>query len=459
MEMEYETFIKSKAHSISMNGFEPLWMPDFLFDFQKELTSWAIKKGRGALFEDCGLGKTLQQLVWAENIVRKTNKNVLIITPLAVSHQTVKEGVKFGIECKRSDNGKVYPGITVTNYERLHLFNHNDFIGAVCDESSILKNFNGSRKLVITEFMKKLQYRLLCTATAAPNDYIELGTSAEALGEMGFMDMLGKFFKNMQNTCDTKRHWSATGGGAPKWVFRPHAEIPFWKWICSWAKAIRQPSDIGFENDKFSLPPLLEKQTIVKNTRPFDGELLVRPVIGLKEQRQELRMTLKERCEKVAELVAGNDTAVVWCNLNDEGDFLEKIIDGGVQVAGKHTDKDKEEKLAAFSEGNIRVLITKPKIAGFGLNWQHCAHLTFFPSHSFEQYYQCMRRCWRFGQKNPVTVDIVTTDGEISVLKNMQRKSEAANKMFSELIKYMNASIVINTDHNFNQKVEVPSWM
>lgn len=457
--MEYETFIKSKEHSVSMNGFEPVWMPDFLFDFQKELTSWAIKKGRGALFEDCGLGKTPQQLVWAENIVRKTNKNVLIITPLAVSHQTVKEGVKFGIECKRSDNGKVNPGITVTNYERLHLFNSNDFVGAVCDESSILKNFNGARKLVITEFMKKLQYRLLCTATAAPNDYIELGTSAEALGEMGFMDMLGKFFKNTQNTCDTKRHWSSHGGGNPKWVFRPHAEIPFWKWICSWSKAIRQPSDIGFENDKFSLPPLLEKQTIVENTRPFDGELLVRPVIGLKEQRQELRMTLTERCEKVAELVSGNDTAVVWCNLNDEGDFLEKIIDGGVQVAGKHTDKDKEEKLAAFSEGNIRVLITKPKIAGFGLNWQHCAHLTFFPSHSFEQYYQCMRRCWRFGQKNPVTVDIVTTDGEISVLKNMQRKSEAADKMFSELIKYMNASIAINTDHNFNQKVEVPSWM
>lgn len=456
--MEYGEFIDRKTHLGSMDGFEPLWVPDFLYDFQKYLLEWSVRKGRGAIFADCGLGKTPLYLVWAENVVRKTNGRVLIATPLSVSHQTVREGGKFGVECRRSNDGKPAGKITVTNYERLHLFNADDYVGVVADESSILKNFDGTRRGEITEFMKKRPYRLLCTATAAPNDYIELGTTSEALGELGFMDMLTRFFKNEQNTVDTKRHWNTTGGGAPKWRFKKHAERPFWQWVSSWARAIRKPSDFGYDDGPFILPPLIENQTMIENTKPLEGELFVRPAIGLAEQRDELRLTIEERCEKAAELVSKNGVAVVWCHFNAEGDLLEKLIPDSVQVSGSDSDDKKEEYLNAFSDGNVRVLITKPKIAGFGLNWQHCNHMTFFPSHSFEQYYQSVRRCWRFGQTRPVTVDIITTGGGEAVLKNLQKKADAADRMFSELVTYMNDSLKIEKKL-YDKEMEVPSWL
>lgn len=456
---DYKLFIEKKSQSCQMFGFDPVWMPDFLFDFQKHLLDWAIQKGRSAIFADCGLGKTPMQLVWAENVVRKTNGRVLIVTPLAVSHQTVREGEKFGIECNRSNDGQPQGKITVTNYERLHHFNSEDYVGMVCDESSILKNFDGIRKSIVTEFLRLLPYRLLCTATAAPNDYIELGTTSEALGEMGFMDMLAKFFKNDQNTCSPSRMYAAAGGQPVKWRFKKHAQEPFWKWVCSWAKACRKPSDLGFDDGAFKLPPLIEKQTIVQNSRPFPGEMFVRPAIGLKEQRQEARTTLHDRCERVAELVNGNSIAVVWCHLNDEGDLLEKLIPDSVQVSGSDSDSKKEERLKAFSDGQVRVLVTKQKIAGWGLNWQHCSHMTVFPSHSFEAYYQGVRRCWRFGQDKPVTVDVVTTKGGISVLKNLQRKSEQASAMFDQLLGHMNNAIKVDNSRAFNQSVEGPSWL
>jgi SNF2 family DNA or RNA helicase len=456
--IDYIDFLNKKAQLGTYDGFDPLFMPEFLFDFQKSLLEWAVKKGRSAIFADCGLGKTPIQLAWAQNIVQKTNQNVLIITPLAVSHQTIKEGEKFQIECSRSENGKSVGKITITNYERLHLFNPHDFIGVVCDESSILKNFNGKRRKIITEFLKKKPYRLLCTATASPNDYIELGTSSEALGELGFMDMLNRFFKNDQNTSDTRRHWALTGGGAPKWRFKKHAEIPFWKWVCSWARAMRKPSDLGFDDRQFILPKLIEAQTIIENQQALPGELFVRPAIGLREQREELRITLHERCEKAAELVRNNGIALVWCYLNAEGDLLEQLIPDAVQVSGSDSDNKKEEALNAFSNGEIRVLITKPKIAGFGLNWQHCSHMTFFPSHSFEQYYQAVRRCWRFGQINPVKVDIITTKGGEGVLKNLQKKAQKADEMFSQLITYMDESLKVNISQ-FEKQMEVPGWL
>lgn len=456
---KYEEFLLSKSHLDTYDGFEPLWMPDFLYDFQQDITSWAILKGRNAIFADCGLGKTPMQLVWAENIVRKTNKPVLILTPLAVSYQTVKEAEKFNIQCTRSDHGKVFPGINVTNYERLQYFNHADFSGVVCDESSILKNFDGTRKAMITEFMKKLPYRLLCTATAAPNDYIELGTSSEALGYLGFMDMLNMFFKNEQNTSAINRRMAVGGSAVAKWRFKKHAEQSFWKWICSWARVVRKPSDLGYDDGPFVLPELIERQTEVLNTNPLPGQLFVHEAIGLYEQRQELRITLQQRCEKAAEMVNGNSHAVVWCHLNEEGDTLEKLIPDAVQVSGSDSDEKKEEALLGFSSGKIRVLITKPKIAGFGLNWQHCNHMTFFPSHSFEQYYQSVRRCWRFGQKKPVVVDIITTQGGMSVLRNLQRKSDAADKMFSQLIAYMTNAMRLQNDTKFNNKTEVPAWL
>ena len=453
--VDYQEFLENKRHSSSMKGFEPTFMPDFLFDFQQAMTEYAVRKGRAALFEDCGLGKTLQYLVWAQNVVEHTNKPVLILTPLAVSSQVVDEGEKFGIECEQSRDGKFSGKIVVTNYERLHYFNSGDFIGVVCDESSVLKNFDGTRKQAITEFMRKMPYRLLCTATAAPNDYIELGTSSEALGEMGYMDMLNFFFKNDLNNSNVGRYCGKT----MQWRFKKHAETAFWQWVSSWARALRKPSDLGFEDGPFMLPALVESQHEIKNTRPHPGKLIVEEAHGLKEQREELRMTLQERCEKTAEISTHDRPVVIWCHLNDEGDLLEKLIPGAVQVAGKHTDEQKEDRLTDFSKGNIRALVTKPKIAGFGLNWQHCSHMTFFPSHSYEQYYQAVRRLWRFGQKNSVRVDIVTTPGMQSVLSNLQRKAESADEMFTQLVRYMNDSIKIERKERHTKKEEVPAWL
>lgn len=456
---DYNKFLKTKSHTSNSYGFKPIFMPDFMIDFQESLVDWSLYKGRSAIFSDCGTGKTPMQLVWAENVVRKTNGKVLIITPLSVSHQTVREGDKFEIPVIKSRDGKAFKGITVTNYERLHYFNADDFKGVVCDESSILKNFNGARKKIVTEFIKKMPYRLLCTATAAPNDYIELGTSSEALGVMGYTDMLGMFFKNDQGNISTKRAWAAHGGGAPKWRFKKHAEDHFWKWMCSWARAMRHPSDLGFDNGDFILPPLIEKETIVQCSRPLNGKMFAEPAQNLKEQREERRETLTERCETVAEMVNNNNVAVVWCHLNDEAKLLERLIDGSKQVQGSDSDEKKESIFANFSDGNLRVLITKPKIGAFGLNWQHCSHMTFFPSHSYEQYYQGTRRCWRFGQKNPVTVDIVTTLGELAVLKNLKRKAAAADKMFTSLIGHMNNSIKIEMKDNHFEKGALPTWL
>lgn len=457
---DYNSFLDAKTHHNEMHGFDPVWMPSFLIDFQQSLVDWATRKGRSAIFADCGLGKTPMQLVWAENVVRKTNGRVLILTPLAVGAQTIRESEKFGIEAHRSWKGELPGNIVIANYERLHRFNAADFVGCVCDESSILKNYDGSYKAQITEFMRNMSYRLLCTATAAPNDYIEVGTSSEALGELGFMDMLNRFFKNDINpTSDTKRKWARHGGEPPKWRFKPHAEIPFWRWMSSWARAVRKPSDIGFVDGQFILPPLIEQNHLVKAQRPRDGMLFTLPAVGLYEQREERRHTINERCEMASELSAGHDSSILWCHLNKEGDLLEKIVPNCVQVCGSQTEEEKEEKLMAFLSGQAPVLVTKPMCAGFGLNMQHCAHMTFFPSHSYEQYYQSTRRCWRFGQTRPVVVDVVTTEGEARVMKNLQHKADAADKMFSQLVACMNDALVIDKKQQYTQKQEVPSWV
>lgn len=458
--MQYSKFISGKSQHNQGSGFEPLLMPDFLYDFQQSLTEWAIRQGRAAIFADCGLGKTPMQLVWAENVVRKTNENVLIIAPLAVSSQTIREGEKFGIEVRRSRDGTAHRGITITNYEQLHNFNPRDYAGVVCDESSIIKNFNGVRRQEITAFMRKLNYRLLCTATAAPNDYIELGTSSEALGYMGHVDMLGRFFKNNQNNIAQRQSWRRTGGGAPRWRFRGHAEEPFWRWVSSWARALRKPSDLGFDDDGFVLPELKVKHRLIYAEHQREGMLFDLPASGLWEEREERRRTLQERCEKAAELVADTgESSVCWAHLNDEGDLLTELIPDAIQVSGKHSTKQKEEALLAFTRGDARVLVIKPKIGAWGLNWQHCAHMTFFPSHSFEQYYQAVRRSWRFGQKRPVKVDIVTTEGGVNVMKNLQRKADQADKMFTALIRHMNDAIDLDKNNGLTQQEEVPAWL
>lgn len=461
----YAEFLAQKSQRVSMDGFAPCWMPDFLFDFQSDLTDWAIRKGRAALLEDCGLGKTAQLLVWAENVVRHTNRRVLILSPLAVSAQTQREGYRFGIETFRS-HGELPADarIVLANYEKLHLFDWKDFAGVVCDESSILKSFEGVRRKEITEFMRRLPYRLLCTATAAPNDYIELGTSSEALGELGYMDMLMRFFKNDQNTIrpmvyrNKRKNFAQLDEGA-KWRFKGHAETPFWQWVCSWARAIRRPSDLGCDDSRFTLPPLQERSHLVVTEELPSGMLFALPAVGLTEQRSERRRTIRERCEKAAELASEHEASVVWCHLNDEGDLLERLVTDCVQVSGADSEEEKEEKLMAFSSGQVPRLVTKSKIAGWGLNWQHCNHTVTFPSHSFERYYQAVRRFWRFGQQRHVTADIVTTEGEKSVLENLQRKSAAADRMFDALVEQMRNSLRIDRNVKYEIQEEAPPWL
>lgn len=454
-DLSYEQFLQSKSQVGADHGFDPIWMPSQLFPFQVALVEWATRKGRAAVFADCGLGKTFIQLTWAENVARKTNGRVLILTPLAVAFQTVKEGEKLGVEViHRRDGLHAGDRIVVTNYERLHHFNAEDFAAVVCDESSILKNFDGETRKAVTDFMRKRPYRLLCTATAAPNDYIELGTSSEAIGELGNQDMLNRFFRR------EKEFTKINNVGGQGWEMRPHAIHSFWRWVCSWARAMRKPSDLGFDDGAFILPPLSVRQHIVKAQRPRDGYLFDVAAVGLDEQRKDLRNTIAERCSMAAALInAHNKPAVAWCNLNEEGNRLARDIHGAVEVAGADTEEHKEETFAAFIRGDIRVLVTKPTIGGFGLNLQHCAHQTYFPSHSYEQYYQSVRRCWRFGQCSPVTVDMITTDGQDNVLANLQRKTEQASEMFDRLVAMMWQEMKIEKHNEYTQKEEIPSWL
>lgn len=454
-DQDYRAFLEWKSQAEGMHGFAPTFVHPMMFDFQQSLLDWSVRKGRSAIMADCGLGKTLMQLTWAQNIVEKTNGNVLILAPLAVSGQIVREADKFDIQASRSHTGKPSGRITVTNYEKLEKFDPSDFVGCVCDESSVLKNFNGARRGEITAFMRKMNYRLLCSATAAPNDYIELGTSSEALGYLGYMDMLNRFFKNDLNN-------SASGrmrGQVIKWRFKGHAETPFWQWVSGWGRAVRRPSDLGFPDDDFILPDLIENQHVVAARVQADGMLFSLPAHGLAEQREERNRTIVERCEKAAALVDTGQPAIVWCHGNEEGRLLSEMINGSVEVAGSHSDEAKEERLLSFASGETRVLVTKPKIGAWGLNFQHCNHMTFFPSHSFEQYYQAVRRCWRFGQRRPVSVDVIATEGEADVLKNLQRKAAQSERMFEAMVSQMNNAVMIDRQRDHSSKMELPTWL
>lgn len=450
---DYRIFLQTKSQCGTDSGFEPTWMPEWLFDFQGVLDAWAIRKGRAAIFADCGLGKTPMQLVWAQNVVEHTNRPVLIVTPIAVGAQTIREAEKFGIQAVVSRDGSIRGDIVVTNYERLHYFNPEDFGGVVGDESSCVKNADSKTKSAVAEFMRSRPYRLLCTATAAPNDWHELGTSSDVLGYLGFRDMITTFFK--QETSKDHRGWGRT-----KYRFREHAKKAFWRWVCSWSRACRKPSDLGFSDDRFQLPPLTVREDIVRRRNRRAGFLFDVPAQSLEEQREERRATIVERCEKVAEKVHHGEPAVVWCHYNDEGDLLEKLIPDAIQVSGKDSEDRKESKLRSFSDGQERVIVIKPKIGAWGLNWQHCSHMTMFPSHSYEQFYQGVRRCWRFGQTKEVRVDIVTTEGEQAVTKNLQRKSDQVDEMFTALVAEMNNSMgIARDDASFQNKERLPAWL
>lgn len=456
--MTYADFLAAKLQRHNGAGFAPHVMPDHLFDFQAELVDWAVRQGRAALFADCGMGKTPMELAWAENVHRETGKPVLLLTPLAVGFQIVSEAEKFGHDAARSRDGKPAAAITVTNYEQAEKFDPADFGGIVCDESSAIKAYDGERRAIVTELLRTVPYRLLGTATAAPNDYQELGTSSEALGELGYTDMLTRFFVN-DNRTNTHRSSFAAGGRNVGWRFKGHAREPFWRWVSSWGRAIRKPSDYGYDDGGFVLPELRHRTHIVEASTPREGTLFDVPAVGLAEEREEARRTLDERCELAAEVLAEADSAVAWCHLNDESARLARLIPGAVEVTGSDSPEAKEEKLRAFTNGEIRVLVTKPVIGAWGLNWQHCHRMTYFPSHSYEQYYQAIRRSWRFGQTQPVVVDVITTKGGLNTLTSLRRKATQADVMFDELIRHMRDALAIARSTAYDERIEVPAWL
>lgn len=455
--MTYEEFIASKKHSYGNFGFEPKYIPDIAFDFQKFTIEKAIRKGRIACFLDTGLGKTLIQISIAQNIVLAKNKKVLILTPLAVAFQFLIEAEKLGIDdieyCKDGNHTKK---IVICNYERLHYFNSKDFECVILDESSILKNFDGKIKAEVTAFIKKTPYRFLSTATPSPNDFIELGTSSEVLGYMGYMDMLSKFFKNNQNSIDINNR-----NIGEKFYLKPHAEKDFFSWVNQWSIMAKMPSDLGFSDEGYILPELIVDRHVVKNQSLIDvnGQIqMFTPMAkSITEVRHEQKQTELKRCERAIELAYGK-TSVYWCNTNNESGLLKSMDRDAVEIIGSQTIDKKEEILLSFAKGEITRLITKAKMTSMGLNWQHCNHSVFFPTWSYEQYYQAIRRFWRFGQKNSVHIDIVISDGQTRVIEALEQKTQKAISLHKNLTENVNGSF-INKVKEFNKPILKPSFL
>jgi len=455
--MDYKQFIENKKHSIGDFGFEANYIPDMAFDFQKAIIKRAVRKGRIGVFADTGLGKTLIQLSIAQNVVQHTNKNVLILTPLAVAFQFILEANKLGIDdIEYSKDGRVTKKIVICNYERLHYFNDKDFVGVILDESSILKNFDGKIKSQVTAFVKKIPYRFLSTATPSPNDYIELGTSSEALGYMGYMDMLGKFFKNNQNSVDSNNR-----NIGEKFYLKPHAERDFFAWVNQWSIMCKMPSDLGFSNDRYVLPKLIINKHTVENQSLIDinGQIqLFTPIAkSMTEVRHEQKQTEEKRCAKAIEL-AKDKVSVYWCNTNNESSLLKNMDKEAVEIIGSQSIEKKEEILLAFANGEIKRLITKAKMTSMGLNWQHCNHSVYFPTWSYEQYYQAIRRFWRFGQTKDVTIDMVISDGQTRVLEALAQKTEKAIELHRNLTENVNRSFE-HTKKEFNKQILTPSFI
>jgi superfamily II DNA or RNA helicase len=454
--MKYEEFLQSKRHSVGEFGFEANFIPDIAFDFQRHVIERAVAKGRVAVFLDTGLGKTLVQLSIAQNIVNHTNKKVLILTPLAVAFQFIIEAEKIGVgDVEYSKDGRHTKKIVVCNYERLHYFDHSDFECVILDESSILKNFDGKIKSQITAFIKKIPYRFLSTATPSPNDFIELGTSSEALGYLGYMDMLTKFFKNNQNSVDSNNR-----NIGEKFYLKPHAEKDFFAWVNQWSIMAKMPSDLGFSDDRYKLPELIVNKHVVKNQSlvDVDGQIqMFTPIAkSMTEVRHEQKMTESKRCEKAIELADGK-TSVYWCNTNNESAILKGLDSEAVEIIGSQSIDKKEEILQAFANGEIKRLITKAKMTGMGLNWQHCNHSVFFPTWSYEQYYQAVRRFWRFGQTKPVTIDMVISDGQTRVLEALQQKTQKAIDLHKQLTENVNRKFT-SIKKEFSQQTQKPKF-
>lgn len=459
---DYQTFLQTKRHTSINFGIEPDYIPESLFDFQQHAANYLIRKGRGAGFLDTGLGKTLIELVVGKNYIHATNKPILIICPLAVAFQFIKEAKKFDIDdIEYSKDGTFTKKIVVCNYERLDKFQWSDFECVILDESSILKNFDGAIRNQITSFLKKVRYRYLFTATPSPNDYIELGTSSEALGYLGYTDMLGKFFKNNNNNT-IKIGQVAMARQGVEWYLKPHAENDFWRWVSSWSLSMRKPSDLGFSDERHKLPELIETDIMVLNKKPLaiNGQesLFNFPAKNFFEIKAEVRATLKERCEMAVEVANHHETSVYWVNLNDEADLISELDSTAIEVRGNMDIDKKEDILMAFGNGQIKKLITKTSITAFGLNWQHCNHATYFPTYSYEQYYQAVRRFWRFGQEREVHIDRILSDGQVRIMDSLTHKKEKAISMFANLIKQTNAPFEIQKKE-FNKPITLPKFL
>jgi len=424
--MEYSEFIESKAMLDDPNGIDVSELSEYLYPFQRDIVSWAIRRGRASIFADCGMGKTIMQLEWAR-VYSEHVGPVLIVAPLAVAKQTVCEAEKFGISVKyvRSTSDVDTP-ISITNYEMLDKFNPSWFSGIVLDESSILKSYTGKFRNLVIEKFGTIPFRLACTATPAPNDHMELANHAEFCGIMKRQEMLSMFFVH-------------DGGETQKWRLKGHAESEFWKWMTSWAVMIQRPSNLGYDDGKFILPDLLINHHTITAKNNDCSTLFAMTANTLQERLQARRDTIQKRSEAVAELVnSDGGTWLIWCNMNKEAETVTSLIDGAVNVHGSLSLDDKTQKMLDFSSGKIRVLVTKPKIAGFGMNWQHCHNMAFLGlNDSWESYYQSVRRCWRFGQKNDVNVHIVTADIEGEVVRNIERKERQAKLMLDEMCKNM----------------------
>lgn len=446
--MRYEDFLAGKQHIPPSCGFEvdkPA-MNIHMFEWQKDITRWALRKGRAALFEECGNGKTIQQLEFADQVAKREGMPVLIVAPLTVGAQTLREAQKFGYSaaiCRTQDD--VTPGINITNYEMLQHFDGRSFAGVVLDESSILKNYTGKMRNQIIEMFKDTPYRLSCTATPSPNDYMELGNQVEFLGIMSRTEMLATYFIH-------------DGSDTGKWRLKGHAEDRFWEWVSTWAVVLTCPGDLGYPNDGYILPSLNMTEHIVEVKSDGEYSLFGCEIAKtLTERRDARRASLRERCEQAAEIIAQNpdDQWVCWCDLNAESELLAEFIPNSEEVRGSDKPDAKEDALMRFANGALRVLITKPSIARFGMNWQQCHNMIFVGlSDSYEQMYQAIRRCYRFGQKRPVNVHIVTSAAEGAVKANVERKEQQAAEMKRNMVQYTKE--ILRKDIRGQERIVIP---
>ncbi len=455
---DYDAFLARKHISDPSTGItRRIVLPEYLKPHQTDITAWALRRGRAAIFAGTGLGKTLMELVWAKEVARETRRPVLILAPLAVSHQHVREGNKFGITATVV-SAPSSETIDITNYQKVDHFDLSGFGGVALDESSILKNTDGKYRNQLIEECASVPFRLAATATPAPNDFMELGNHAEFLGVMSYTDMLSTFFTH-------------DGGDTQKWRLKGHAESEFWKWMASWAVMLRMPSDLGYDNTGYDLPPLRYRQhTVSVDYAPSMETGLLFPMEArtMQERLSARRDSVKERVDLAASMTPASKPFVWWCNLNSEAEALTKAIPGAVNLHGGLKDSEKERILLDFSDGKIEKLITKASLAGFGMNWQHCADTGFVGlNDSYEQLYQAVRRFWRFGQTNPVNAHIIASEMEGATVANIRRKDHDAERMAAAMVMHMadlssqevRGMIRDRPDYNPQIPMSVPAWL